>query len=74
MYMCIASAECADIRKKKLMLEFLNNFAWNMQPAQTKELQRDTKFNKHTYCLICVESLLKFMKKNRASVYLHFMQ
>lgn len=41
----------ADIRQKKFMLKFLNNFAWSMQPAQTEELQRDTKFNKHTYRL-----------------------
>lgn len=48
MYASVASAECADIRKKKFTLGFLNNFAWSMQPAQTEELQRDTKFNKHT--------------------------
>lgn len=58
--------------KKKFMVGFLNNFAWSMQPAQTEELQRDTKFNKHTYCLICVESLLKFLKEKKPCVYLHF--
>lgn len=72
MYVCVVSTECASIKKKKLMVGFLNNFAWSMQPAQTEELQRDTKFDKHTYCLICVESLLKFMKKNKSSGYLHF--
>lgn len=51
MYVNIASAEWADIRKKKFMLGFLNNFAWSMQPAQTEELQRHTKFIKHTYFL-----------------------
>lgn len=42
MHVCVASAECADIRKKNFMVVFLNSFAWSMQPAQIEELQRDT--------------------------------
>lgn len=60
MYASVANAECADIRKKKFMLGFLNNLlaACNLLKLKSSKKIRSL-LNTHT---ACVESLLKFMK------------